>query len=629
MKQIKTKADFLIEIAYEIVNPLGGVYTVLATKAKEINNYYKGKYFTVGPYYQRYASVEFEEQTPIPEIARIFEELKKEGIICHYGSWLIEGKPKTFLVDFSRRLKKIRQIRKDMSKDCSVDLNLIKLNKHMGPNYHLKNPKDMGVLLTWGDSTNRLIKKLLDSNMFKKKKGVLQFHTDTGKPIFSLIKDLNKGNFNVGLVTTYHSTRLGRTIALNKENLYSEMNKFKNVGKKREYDYGGITVPGHQFEKLGAKYTDVLTAVSEITGKETRYILGRRPDIITPNGLDMGKFPSLEERAILHNKSKERIYRFLNAYFLPHYSVDMPHSLLFFTSGRYELTTKGYDLLFEALAKLNEMLKKEDYPNNIFVFLFVLTSVKDSNEEILQNLTTYDVIEHAVREELPHVEKRIISSLIHGKEIKKEILFDEHFLIESKKLMLKFKKGKFEKPPISAYKGLKEDDPILKILLNCGLDNREDDKVKVIFYPSPVSVTDGLLSMEYDEIIRGMHLGIFPSIYEPWGYTPLEAAAHGVMAITSDVAGFGKFILKNSDQRKKPGILVLKTENVKREKIINELVDMMYRVSKLPKGKRIEKKLEAKKLSTLADWKKFSKYYIQAYNLAIERLNKRQKIKKK
>jgi glycogen(starch) synthase len=135
--------------------------------------------------------------------------------------------------------------------------------------------------------------------------------------------------------------------------------------------------------------------------------------------------------------------------------------------------------------------------------------------------------------------------------------------------------------------------------------------------------------MEYHEVVSGMHLGIFPSIYEPWGYTPLETAAQAVMSITSDVSGFGKFVMKNSNQRKKPGILVLKTENKKREEIVDELTDMMYWIAKLPRKQRIEKKLQARKLSTLADWGEFSKYYIQAHNLAIERAAKRQKSKKR
>jgi len=633
MKEIKPKAQFLIEISNEVANGLGGVYTVLETKSSEMKRYYGENYYAIGPYYKRSADVEFEESIPPPEIKKIFEELKREKIICHYGYWLIEGKPKTILVDFSGRLNELNKIKGIMTKNYDVDC---KTGGSRLKQWNIASSKvdpiDINLKLVWGDSVSKLVKKLLKLNNFKSKRGVLQFHfTD---PSFSLIKDLKKENAKVGLVITAHSTRLGRAIAYNKEDLNKEikegLKKGRNVSRKREYKYGGYIIINHQLELLGAKYAHVLTAVSEVTGKEMRYILGRKPDVITPNGLEMSRFPSLEERAILHHRSKEKIYRFLNAYFLPHYPIDIPHSLLFFTSGRYELTTKGYDILFEALSKLNETLKKEDYQNTIFVFLFIMTSsTKDSNEEILHNLAIYDVLEHAIREELPHLEKRVISSLMHGHEIKKEILFDEHFLMESKKLMLRFRMKESEKPPICAFKGLKKDDPIMKLLLKYGLDNKEDDKVKMIFYPAPVSVADGMLSMEYNEVISGMHLGIFPSIYEPWGYTPLETAANAVMSVTSDVSGFGKFIIKNSDQRKKPGILVLKTEDKKRAEIVEELADMMYWVTKLPRKERIEKKLEARKLSTLADWKKFSKYYIQAHNLAIERANARQKVRKK
>jgi glycogen(starch) synthase len=169
----------------------------------------------------------------------------------------------------------------------------------------------------------------------------------------------------------------------------------------------------------------------------------------------------------------------------------------------------------------------------------------------------------------------------------------------------------------------------VKTLIKSGLDNKEDDKIKVIFYPAPVSVADGLLSMEYHEVVSGMHLGIFPSLYEPWGYTPLETAGHGVISITTDVSGFGSFIQQHSDQRKKPGILILNTENKKREQIVDELENMMHWVTKLPRKERVAKKLEAHRLAKLADWSEFAKYYIKAHNLAVERYKARQKSKKK
>jgi len=630
IKQVKANADFVIEVAFEAVNPLGGVYAVLSKKAKELKGYYKDNYFFVGPYYTKSASSEFEEKTPPKEIEKVFTQLKKEGIICHYGTWLIEGKPIAFLVDFSRRFDKLKEIKHSFSKNYNVDL------KTFNPRLKQKRITDdsmshmnLNAALVWGDAAIRLIKELLKSALFKTKKGVVHFHSDIGKPVYGLIKDLKEENANVGLVATYHSTKLGRTIVTNKENLVEEirknLKKNKKVENKREYKYKGRVIPFHQFEALGAKNSDVITCVSRSTAKEVEYILGRKPDLITPNGLQTSTLPLLEERSVIHQTSKERIYKFLNAYFLPYYPIDIPHSHLFFTSGRYELTTKGYDLLLAALENLNKRLKKEQFPNTIFVFLFIMIAGKEANDEILSNMAVYGAIEHTVAQEFPYVEKRIISSLVHGHEIKRNLIFDEHFLIESKKLMLKFKRKSKENPPICAFKGLKKDDVIMQLLKKCGLDNSPDDKVKVIFYPAPVSVADGLLSMEYNEVMAGMHLGVFPSMYEPWGYTPLETAAHGVMSITTDVAGFGKFIQENSDQRKKPGILVLNTIGKKREDIVSGLADTMYGVVSLSRNERINKKLEAYKLAMLADWSKFAKHYIRAHNLAIQKMLKRTK----
>ena len=629
VESIKPKAEFFMEICLQVVNNLGGVYTVLTSKSPEMKRYYGENFYAVGPYHEESASFEFEKEIPPDDIRDLIEQLEKENIICHYGKWLIPGSPKTFLIDFSNRLNTINRIKKDMKSKYNIDFSKIKFRKKdFIVGFSLKAFESE---LIWGDAVNIFMQKLLSLERFKKKTGVLHFHFSD--PSGFLIADLKQKNANVGLVATSHSTRLGRAIALNGEDIYKEMKtglkKGKTVNKGREKIYGSICNFKHYMELIYAKYCDVFTSVSEVTAQEGKYILGRKSDIITPNGLQMDILPSQEEKAIVHLNAKERIYRFLNAYFLPFHPVDIPNSLLFFTSGRYELTTKGYDIMFEALGKLNEVLKKEEYKNNIFVFLFIMTNKgKQANEEILENMAVYDAIEHSTRLEFPHIEKRIINSLVHGHEIDRDIIFEEHFLMESKKLMLKFKRKDASNPPIYAFKGLGEEDPIYKLLLKCGLDNKSDDKVKVIFYPAPVSVADGLLSMEYYEVMSGMHLGIFPSLYEPWGYTPLETAAHNVMSITTDVAGFGKFIKEKSDQRKKPGILVLTTRDRKREEIVDDLADMMYWVTKLPRKERVTKKMEANKLALSADWKEFAKYYIQAHNLAIEKCNKRQKTKK-
>ena len=617
MKKIKPKADFLIEASYEVATLVGGVHRVLESKASAMVDYYGDNYLVIGLYDPLNSKPEFEEKKIGDiELKKIFSELEKEGIKCYYGSWLVEGKPIAILIDISKYWKEFKNIDKEIKKYYGFS---VKFNFKYYDSFAL-----------WGYATGKLIEKLIQTGRFKQKKVVVHTH-DWNSGAVNLY--LHKNKCNVMKVVTMHCTSMGRSIALKGEDLYKEikhnLKKKKIPSDERAKHYvsrfGTSIYNKHRMEKQLVKIADVFTTVSNITGIEAEYILGRKPDIITPNGLGISRFPSLEERSVLHVKSKESIYRFLNAYFLPYYSIDVPNSLLFFTSGRYELKTKGYDLLLDALGKLNDLLKKEGYKNTIFVFLFIMTQPKKINEEILENMTLYSTIEHTVSQEFPHIEKRVISSLVHGDDIKKDSLFDEHFLIESKKLMLKFKSREKENPPICAFNGLKKDNLVIELLLKSGLDNREDDKVKVIFYPAPVSVADGLLSMEYEEVARGMHLGIFPSIYEPWGYTPLETAAHGVMSITTDVAGFGRFIIKNSDQRKKPGIFALKTEGKKREEIIDELVKNMYWVAKLSRKQRIEKKLDAYKLASLADWGNFVQYYIKAHNLAIEKCKKRLK----
>ena len=151
--------------------------------------------------------------------------------------------------------------------------------------------------------------------------------------------------------------------------------------------------------------------------------------------------------------------------------------------------------------------------------------------------------------------------------------------------------------------------------------NNEKNKVKVVFYPCYLSTDDRLLGLSYEEAIQGSHLGIFTSYYEPWGYTPLETAANGVMSITSDYAGFGLFI--EPHLKTKNGIMVLKREGRGKEQIVNDLFKMMLAVIKMERPLRIPKKAEAKELAALADWKFLIENYVKAHDLALSSFNKK------
>ena len=175
-------------------------------------------------------------------------------------------------------------------------------------------------------------------------------------------------------------------------------------------------------------------------------------------------------------------------------------------------------------------------------------------------------------------------------------------------------------PPLSTHDLMEQNDVIMKTLLECGLVNHDDDRVKIIFYPIYLTGADGLLNLTYDQSMNGAHLGVFPSSYEPWGYTPLEAGALGVSSVTTDLAGFGRYVRGKASSEQYPGIFVLKREGRTDQEIIDDLSNFMYYFASLSKHDRVKNKLEAKRLAGLADWKILIENYIIAHNKAAEKI---------
>jgi len=202
-----------------------------------------------------------------------------------------------------------------------------------------------------------------------------------------------------------------------------------------------------------------------------------------------------------------------------------------------------------------------------------------------------------------------------------EQLFERDFLLDAKKLMMRFNKD--GSPGLCTHNLFNEDqDMILNALRQAGLDNEEKDPVKVIMYPVYLDGNDNLLGLKYYDAIQGCHMGVFPSYYEPWGYTPLESAALGVPAITTDLAGFGRFIRKKSVELKredKGGIYILDRYNRDENDVVEDFSEILYDYAQLHRKARVEQKMEAKELSELADWKVLVENYIKAHNMALSK----------
>lgn len=601
---LNPKADVLIEVSWEVCNKVGGINTVLSSKSPHIQKYYAHNHecILIGPYFANKTAGNFEEYPAPKELKNVSEELKKLGIILHFGKWLIDSEPKVILVDFENYMVKLNEIKKQLWESNKID--------------SLRASGDYNEPLVWSHAVGLIIKEI-KKYAFSDKKVVAQFHEWLSGAAVIYLKN---NNVDVATIFTTHATVLGRAMAAGNIDLYCIDPKTKKCiletidVDKEAYSY--YAESKHLIEKNAAQLADIFTTVSEVTDLEAGFILKRNADVILPNGLDLSKFPTFEQASINHRKNRDQIKEFLLYYFFPYYPFDIKDTLIFFLAGRYEFRDKGIDIYIKSLDKLNVKLKKDKSKKTIVAFIWVPGNIRSIKPELLESKTLFIDLKEELEAETPLIKQNILYSIMAKKELEPKNIFNEDFLYAMKKKIMKIaRKGN---PSLATHDLYDENDLIVKSMLALELDNHEDDRVKMIFYPIYLTGADGLLDLTYYEAMSGSHLGVFPSFYEPWGYTPLEAAALGVSSVTTDLAGFGRFIMKKKS-KKNPGIFVLKRTNRTDDEIINDLADFMYKFANLSAQDRVSNKIEAKRLSSMADWSAFAVNYIQAHDLAVKK----------
>jgi glycogen(starch) synthase len=248
----------------------------------------------------------------------------------------------------------------------------------------------------------------------------------------------------------------------------------------------------------------------------------------------------------------------------------------------------------------------------------VPSGAKEIRPEVLQNKSYFDDVAESVYDRTDEIKERIVNGLVSKKPLDYEYLFGKQFLLEEEKKVLRFSKSG-NPPPATHYLYNEQDDEILRAFKANGLNNSKEDRVKVVFYPIYLTGADQLLDLSYYEAIMACHLGVFPSYYEPWGYTPLEAGACGIASVTTDLAGFGKYVQKISDGKKNQGIYVLNRLNKSDEEVTNNLLKVFMEFTLSSKQDRIDNKLRAKRIADTADWALMAENYIKAHNLAADR----------
>jgi glycogen(starch) synthase len=592
---ISANADTLYEVSWEICNKVGGIYTVVQSKAALMCSYYPD-YFLIGPYFEDKSRVDFEEKKPNPSLSRVFQKLSEIGIVCKYGKWNIPSEPNTILVDFKGMLNKKNDIKKKLWEDYKID--------------SLYSAWDFDEPVVWATAVGILLNELEKESSGKKI--VAQFHEWLAGAALLYLKNKKSG---IATVFTTHATMLGRAIAGSGADLYRMM---ASINPERSaYDYK--VQDKFLVERACAQNSDVFTTVSEITGLEAEKILGRKPEVLLLNGLDIDKFPTVEEFSLKHVICKEKIKEYLIFHFFPYYSFDVSNTLIFFIVGRYEFKNKGIDIFIEALGRLNQKLKDDGSKQSIAAIFWIPQETHGMKTELLENKNYYRHIKNYVGFNAENILNNIIYDLVSGKDLSKDSLFAKDFLLDLKKDILHFKRKGM--PPLVTHNINDEgNDLILQSFVNKGLDNNEKNPVKVILYPVYLDGDDGLINLQYYDGMAGCHLGVFPSYYEPWGYTPLEAASLGVPSITSDLSGFGMFIKEKIKNDMDDGIFVLRRFGRDDSDVVKDFTELLYRFSKRGKKERAKNKLNAKELSSLADWGILVENYIKAHNLAIEKV---------
>lgn len=587
----------LFEVAWEVCWQLGGIYTVLRSKAPQMTRIWEDRYCLLGPYNGNTASVELEEQ-PLPDnpIGYAVAKLRGLGVEVHYGRWLITGKPQCVLFNIGSVWSRLGEFKYLMWVDHRIGC----------PD----NDGEVNNVVVLGFLVTMFLQQVCNApgaNL----PILAHYHEWMGGLAALRVKHLG---LPVAQVFTTHATLLGRYLCTDNEDFYSRLPDINPDHAAGHYNiYARYCI-----ERGAADCAEVFTTVSDITGIEAEKLLGRKPDVLTPNGLNIQKFSALHEFQNLHKEYKQEIHRFVAGHFFPSYHFDLDHTIYLFTSGRYEYNNKGYNLFIESLARLNHWLKAGKVPVTVVAFLVTRAPYRSINVDVLKNQSMYSELEQVCREVKEGIYNTLINTVSEGRVPVGGDLLAEDMLTKIKRSMHAWRTPC---QPIVVTHDLLDDlgDPVLRQLRTCRLLNAKDDAVKIVFHPDFVNATSPLIGLDYDQFVRGCHLGVFPSYYEPWGYTPMEAVASGTPAITSDLAGFGSYVTKNIQDPASNGLFIVGRRHASFDQAAKQLTEFLYNFVTKDRRARIELRNRTERLSEHFDWSRLISHYTDAHRLAMVR----------
>ena len=429
------------------------------------------------------------------------------------------------------------------------------------------------------------------------------------------IPEIRYENIPVRTIFTTHATMLGRYLAMNDPQFYDHLPFFNWLNEAINFNIE----PQVRIERSAAHGAHIFSTVSDVTGRECEHLVGRKPDFILPNGINIQRFTAIHEFQNLHKEFKDRINEFIMAHFFPSYTFDLDNTLYFFTSGRFEYRNKGFDLTIEALSRLNWKLKRAGDDVTIIMFFITKQPYHSINPDILHSIAILDELRNTIDTVKEQVAQRLFYAAATSEDQRLPPLndfVDDYWRLRYRRTLQSFKKASL--PPIITHNLINDgDDPILNFLRSTNLINNVDDRVKIVYHPDFINTTNPLFGMEYDQFVRGCHLGIFPSLYEPWGYTPLECLARAVPAVTSNLSGFGDYVVNHVKPANKKPIYITNNKTQSFDQAANQLANQMLHFARLKRRERIDLRYKAENASVHFDWNNLISYYDAAYKYAI------------
>lgn len=543
---------YIFESSWEVCNKVGGIYTVLSTRAKTLQEAFKDRLFFIGP------DVWKEKNNPLfLEDDSLYKEWKtyaktQENLDFRAGRWDIPGTPIVFLVDFDSFYAQKNDIYTQAWLDFNVD------------SLHAYGDYDEASMFSF--AAGKLVESYFRYHKLTASDNVIyQAHEwMTGLGALYIRKHVPE----IATIFTTHATSIGRSIAGNNKPLYDYL-----------FAYNGDQMAGelnmqskHSIEKQTAHNVDCFTTVSEITANECQELLDKPVDVILMNGFENDFVPKGSSYVAKRKKARAALLNLANKLLGTHLDDS---TILISTSGRYEFKNKGQDVYLEAMNRLN---RDKSLQKNVVAFVTVPGWVGEPREDLKERLNSKND-------------------------------FDTPLYC----------------PFVTHWLHNMSNDKVLDMLKYLGMSNAATDKVKIIFLPCYLDGNDGILNFSYYDVILGNDLTIYPSYYEPWGYTPLESIAFHVPTVTTDLAGFGLWVnsLKHGYSELKDGVKVIHRSDYNYSEVADAIKDTITEFSTLSEKEIKDIRKRAVTISEKALWKHFITYYYEAYDVALRKAKAR------